>query len=61
MVRYADSGTSGPEFSGKAANIDILVAAGHAYVNALNRMLITRDMNEVREAKELKLEGASGV
>jgi len=61
----AEEGYRGaPDFAGKAANIDIMVAAAHAYVNALNRMVVTQEKNgfgELVDAKELKLEGASGV
>jgi len=57
---FMDAGDS-PEFAGKAANIDILVAAAHAYVNALNKLSKTSDFDEIRDSKTLKLEGAAGV
>lgn len=55
---FIDDGT-GPEFAGKAANIDILVASAHAYVNAVNKMVKTTDFDEIRDSKRRKLEGAA--
>jgi len=58
---YTDSGGS-LTYTGKGADIDILVASARAYVNALNRMLSAdTDPREFKEAAKMKLEGAAGV
>jgi len=58
---YTDSGAE-LTYSGKGADIDILVASARAYVNAYNRMLTAEtDPREFKEATKMKLEGAQGV
>lgn len=56
---YTDQGTS-LSYTGKGADIDILVASARAYVNALNRMLTAEmDPRDFKTATKIKDEGAS--
>lgn len=58
---YTDSGAE-LTYSGKGADIDILVASARAYVNAYNRLLTAEmDPREFKAASKIKVEGAKGV
>ena len=51
---YTDTGSS-LTYTGKGADIDILVASARAYVNALNRMLTAEmDPRDFKQATKIK-------